>query len=313
MRPSFSTTALFLCLGCAGGAPGPAPPSGGPIPAPAAPARVQLLVRGDDFGGTHASNAALPRAFAGGIMRSASLLVTGPWFLETSALARAHPEWAVGVHLALTSEWDRLRWAPILPVTDVPSLVAPDGYMYGGGYFHPDPGLSTAHMPHWAGHPPRPQEVERELRAQIRWAQRNGLRVDYLDCHMGMACAPDLLPIVRRLAEELCLPVPEQGLLGEREIAIPWDEFTVPAGRRAFERLLRSLDPGLWRLITHPAEDHPELRAIDSEWGPDVAAQRSAELALLTDPDVRALIVELGIELVSVRDVWDYTSCAPQR
>jgi hypothetical protein len=270
-------------------------------------------VRGDDFGYTHASNAAMAPAFAGGIMRSASVLVTGPWFLETAELARAHPEWTVGVHLTLTSEWDRLRWRPILPVTDVPSLVAPDGFMYGGGYFSPDPGLSTAHMPHWAGHPPRPEEVERELRAQVRWAQRNGLRVDYLDCHMGMACAPDLLPIVRKLAEELCLPVPEKGLLGEREAVIRWDEFTVAAGRRGLEGLLRSLEPGLWRLITHPAPDHPELRAIDSEWGPDVAAERGAELALLTDPDLRVLIDELGIELVSVRDVWDYSRCAPKR
>ena len=41
---------------------------------------IRVIVRGDDFGYTHASNEALPRAFAAGFMTSASLLVPAPWF-----------------------------------------------------------------------------------------------------------------------------------------------------------------------------------------------------------------------------------------
>lgn len=272
--------------------------------------RIQLIVRGDDFGTTHASNMALQEAFADGIMTSASLLVPGPWFRETAALVRDHPEWRVGVHLTITSEFNRLRWAPVLPAPEVATLVAPDGAMYGGGYFADDPGLTNAHRAHWASAPPDPLEVERELRAQIRLAQEQGIRVDYVDCHMGMACR-ELLPVVQRIAEELCLPIPEQGLLGERDVNLEDAAYTEGEGKDALRAMLESLTPGLWRYIGHPAHDTPELRAVDSEWGPRLAAQRATTHRVWRDPDIRKVIARRGIELVSVADVWDYEACAP--
>ncbi len=274
--------------------------------------RVRLIVRGDDFGSTHASNMAMAEAFRDGIMTSASVLVSGPWFREAAELVRAHPEWRVGVHLTITSEFNRLRWGPILSRDLVPSLVAPDGAMYGGGYFAEDPGLSDAHRPHWAAGPPNADEVEQELRAQIRFAQEHGLRVDYIDCHMGMSCR-ELLPIVERIAAELCVPIPEQGLLGEREVNLEDAAYSEKAGKEAVKEMLESLTPGVWRYIGHPAHDTPELRAVDSEWGPRIAAARSATLRVWSDPEIKRIIARRGIELISPADLWDYERCRPAR
>ena len=48
--------------------------------------KIRLIVRGDDFGYTHASNTAMEEAFQEGVMTSASVLVPGPWFGETAEM-----------------------------------------------------------------------------------------------------------------------------------------------------------------------------------------------------------------------------------
>jgi hypothetical protein len=60
---------------------------------------------------------------------------------------RAHPEWSIGAHLAITSEWDRLRWGPVLPISKVPSLIAPDGFFYRQNYYWQDPELLKNMLP----------------------------------------------------------------------------------------------------------------------------------------------------------------------
>ena len=89
------------------------------LPAQEESQKVRLWVRGDDFGYTHASNLALEKGFADGVMQSASVLVPGPWFNETAQILRRHPEWSVGVHLTITSEWNTLRWPPVSPAAEV--------------------------------------------------------------------------------------------------------------------------------------------------------------------------------------------------
>ena len=274
--------------------------------------QIRLVIRGDDFGSTHASNIALQEVFQRGIMTSASVMVPGPWFLETAALVRAHPEWTVGVHLTITSEWDRLRWRPVLPINKVPSLVAPDGFFYRQNYYWKDPEFQKTPAPMLASNPPKLDEVERELRAQIKRARASGIRVDYIDCHMGVACSKELFPVMKKLSAQLCLPIPEQGLLGEKSIgfrrASPTPE-TVKAGFRA--RLL-SLKPGLWKLIGHPTVDDSEQKAIDSERGAIEAARRSSMLEAWKDLTAKNIIAERNIHLVSIRDLWDYENCQPK-
>ena len=272
--------------------------------------KIRLWLRGDDFGYTHASNVAMQKAFEEGFMSSASLLVPGPWFAETAAMAKANPDWSVGVHLTITSEWNVLRWRPVSPISAVPSLVAPDGYLHTSGYRpnpNPDPsGLRANHLPDLA-------EVDLEFRAQIARAKSLGLNVAYVDCHMGMACREDILPITRKIAAENCIPIAgRQSFPALQNISLEWDQRTPEEGRRLFEAELRKLTPGLWMYVDHPAADSLELRAVDTNSGERWARERSSVLGLWTDPQIRKLISQLGIELVGPRDVFDYAACKPK-
>ena len=274
---------------------------------------IRLIVRGDDFGYSHASNLALEKAFAEGVMTSASLLTPGPWFSETARIVRAHPEWSVGVHLTITSEWNTLRWRPVSPISAVPSLVAPDGYLWGFGYGRPAPADREPDASPWAEHQPDLAEVEREFRAQIERALAAGLAPDYVDCHMGMACREETLPITRRLAEEYCLGISGVGMFGEQRFRLEDSEPTPEGVKRAMIAALQALRPGLYLYVGHPAAGSSELRAVDTNDGERWAMQRSSELAAWTDPEVRAVVEGKGIELVSIGELFDKQECRPRQ
>ena len=274
--------------------------------------RIRVIVRGDDFGYTHASNLAMEPAFERGIMTSASVLVPGPWFAETASILRAHPEWSVGIHLTITSEWNTLRWPPVSPSGAVASLVAPDGFLWAFGYKTPRPPDWGPNAAPWATHAPDPHEVERELRAQIDRALALGVRVDYVDCHMGMACREDLVSVTRKLAKEYCLGVSSVGMFGEQRFSAKGVTNTPAAFTEALVTRLEGLTPGLYLYVDHPAADTPELRAVDSESGERWAAIRSSVLAAWTAPAVREVIERRKIELVPMRALFDRTACAPR-
>jgi len=74
---------------------------------------IRLIVRGDDMGSSHASNEAAVRCFRDGVMRDVEVMAVGPWFPEAARLLRENPGLDAGLHLALTSEWDNVKWRPL--------------------------------------------------------------------------------------------------------------------------------------------------------------------------------------------------------
>lgn len=278
----------------------------------AAEGRTLLIVRGDDFGDTHASNVALRTSFADGIMTSATVMVPTPWFAETAAILRDRPKWSAGVHLTITSQWDRLRWRPVLPAAEVPSLVAPDGGFYVMGYYWAPKEYDEAHVKLLAPGPPRPEEVEAELRAQILEARRQGIRIDHLDCHMWVVCGNHLRPVLEGLSREFCLPLGNLDRFGEGTGYAP-APMPRERVREELEAWLRAREPGLWLYVDHPSVDGPEMRGRDSQFGDRFAEHQGAVAELWADPSLRDLLDELDIELVSYRDLWDYERCEPRR
>ena len=269
---------------------------------------IRIFIRVDDLGYTHASNTALRQLAEKGVVTDASLMAVGPWFTEAVQVARAYPSVSIGLHLAITSEWRSLRWGPILGAERVPTLVSADGSFYKNYWTRNLRDLPADARAIRTDQLPSIQDVDAEIRAQVAFARRQGLQLDYLDCHMGATCLPPIRSAMIRLAEELCLPIPEHGWMGDQEVGFQPTESAV-TNISNFTKLLDSLRPGLYRIVAHPAVNTEELRAVDSLDGESEARKRQAELDALLSPEIAAVIRRRGIQLVSIRDLWDPRTC----
>lgn len=246
-----------------------------------------LIIRADDFGMCHAVNEAVRLAFERGLITCASLMAPCPWFEEAARLCREHPAWDVGLHLTLFSEWRDYRWGPVLPASEVPSLVDRDGF------FHSWPTRLAARRP-------RPREAEKEFRAQLLLARRRGVKVSYLDFHIQ--CLPALKGAAQKVAREFRLPV--SGWNGERRIA----PLFLPALARGpvrarLGRALSLLRPGLNLHALHPGLPTEELRAIGKPGQPAGAEAAERDLAFRSlDPRALAFLRRsFGARLVGYR------------
>lgn len=249
-----------------------------------APDHIRLVVRGDDFGMCHAINEGIKRAFTDGIVTTASTMAPCPWFGEAVEITKdiGIP---IGAHQTLTCEWDYFRWRPL---TDGPSLVGADGT------FRPSVELARQHVEHG--------DVVRELLAQVDRFRSAGLSLDYLDHHMGST-----LPAAYAEVSEIT-GVPflyaddvRSGLVSISELS-PRDAADKKQWMLGY---LSGLVPGAHLLVCHPAVENSELgsltgpKSVPYRWA---AEYRLSDFAVLTDPEIRELIDELGITLCSVSE-----------
>lgn len=257
---------------------------------------VQLLVRADDMGFSHSANLACVEVFENGIARSVEIIVPAPWFPEAIKMLQDYPGYDVGVHLALTSEWENMRWGP---VSHAPSLVDKDGYFYptfwAGQNFSEEETLTHNQ---W-----KAEEVEQELRAQIEKAMRYIPNISHVSFHMGGSQAhPRFGEIYQKLLEEY-------KLVGSLD-AYGVQRFNGFNGARTAEdkinnliKALEELKPGKYLFVEHPGFDSPELRAIHHHGYADVAVDRDGVTKAWTDDSVKATIKKRGIQLVSYADI----------
>lgn len=256
---------------------------------------TRLLVRADDMGSSHAANIACIKACRDGIARSAEVIVPGPWFMEAVRLLNENTDIDAGVHLCLTSEWTDCKWRPL---THAPSLVDSNGYFYPmtsqRSDFPPNTGFLDAN--------PDPEEVERELRAQIQTALRMIPQLSHISVHMGAATAtPELRDITLNLSKEFGLPLAPESL---KHVTGFGGADKSPEQKIAdLLDILANLEPGDWLLIEHPGVDTPEMRAIGHKGYENVAADRAGVTAAFTSPKVKQAISNHDIKLVSYADL----------
>jgi predicted glycoside hydrolase/deacetylase ChbG (UPF0249 family) len=273
--------------------------------APAAPAQsvqqptgeIRLLVRADDMGVARASNEACILSYQKGIARSTEVIVPGPWFLDAVRLLHQNPDLDVGVHLCLTSEWERVKWRPI---THAPSLVDADGYFFPTTTqrpdFPPNTGFLTAR--------PKLDEVEKELRAQIETLVRHlgPGRVSHVSAHMGAATAtPPLRALTAKLAAEYKLRFEDAGVKHAGGFGGP---TATPAEREmALIKLIAGLTPGTWLLVEHPGLDTPEMRALGHKGYENVADHRAGVTRAFTSDRVKQAVDGTKVKLISYADL----------
>jgi chitin disaccharide deacetylase len=266
-----------------------------------------LIVNADDFGLCVEQNLAIMEGFQSGILSCASLMAPCPGFEQACEYARRYPKTDLGLHLTLTSEWDAVRWGPILDPKDVPSLVDADNCFWRT---RADLFASC-----------KAEEAEAELRAQIERALVLGLDITHLDSHMFALHSKrtELQKVYLKLAHDYLLPiraasrtlmhwqnfdsVPEDA---DRLGILHPDHFAVlsrvdPSRVSDFWRvLLSSLPPGLTEICCHPAYACGELARFAED-----AAQRESDLRVIMSAAVRQLIEREEIQLVGYRLLRD--------
>jgi len=259
---------------------------------PVNPEQVYLVIRTDDAGMSHSVNMALEKLIATGLPVSVSVMFPTPWYQETVDILKRHPEVAVGIHLTLNSEWKNYRWGPVLGRTAVPSLVDADGYFFASS--------EALHQNH-----PDLKEVEKELRAQIERARGSGLKIDYVDYHMGTAVRyPEFREIAERLAKEYGLGMSQY--FGEARHDPQYS--AAPAAKT--DSLLAMVDrlrPPLNLVVTHVGIDNAELGALldmNTDGGlPEMSKNRQGELDAITSQRFRDAIKAHNVQLLTYRQL----------
>lgn len=257
-----------------------------------APGPVSLIIRTDDIGMSHSVNMAMQKLVSTGMPVSVSVMFACPWYQEAVEILRQHPNASVGIHLVLNSEWKNYRWGPVAGAAAVPSLVD------ANGFFFPAADALRENNPSVA-------DVEKELRAQIERALRSGVRIDYVDYHMGTAVRwPDFQEVTERLAQEYGLGMSHY--FGETEDS---PQYAAPPARKldSLRVMIDRLQPGLNLVITHVGIDDAELGALldmnTSDPLPDMSKNRQGELTALTSARFSAALKARNVVLVTYRDV----------
>jgi len=257
-----------------------------------APEPLYLIIRSDDAGMSHSVNMALEKLIDTGLPVSVSVMFPTPWYQETVDMLKRHPNVAVGVHLTLNSEWKNYRWGPVLGRTAVPSLVDADGYFF--------PSSEALHQNH-----PDLKEVESELRAQIQRALHSGLKIDYVDYHMGTAVRyPEFRAITERLAKEFGLGMSQY--FGETRHD-PQYSAAPPNKTDSLVAMIDRLHPRFNLVVTHVGIDNAELGALldmNTDGGlPEMSKNRQGELDAVTSQRFRDALKTHNVQLLTYRQV----------
>jgi predicted glycoside hydrolase/deacetylase ChbG (UPF0249 family) len=253
-----------------------------------------MLIRADDMGMSHGQNEAFRQLIDSGLPVSVSVMWACPWWKHAVEILRTHdnPNVSVGVHLTLNAEWRDYRWGPILGVSAVPSLVDADGYFFP----------SRAAL---FGNNPRLEEIEAELRAQIQRAVNSGIRIDYVDYHMGAAVqTAETRAIVEKLAAEFGLAISRW--FGENSNS---DTYSAPLGTKTQALLARVQQfpaDAVNLQVFHIAPERSDMNALVdlNTFGlPDMARHRHEEMQALLSDEFKEAIAARDIRLVTYRDL----------
>jgi predicted glycoside hydrolase/deacetylase ChbG (UPF0249 family) len=149
------------------------------------------------------------------------------------------------------------------------------------------------------------REVERELRAQIDRARRTGLKIDYVDYHMGTVSRyPEFRDIAERLAREYGLGMSQY--YGETGESPQYDAAPV-AKTDSLIALVNRLHPRVNLVVTHVGIDNEELGALldmNTDGGlPEMSKNRQGELDAITSRRFREAVKARDVRLINYRQL----------
>lgn len=287
-----------------------------------------LILHVDDAGMSWDSNEGVRQAIGKGVANSVSVMMPCPWVPDMVDWLKANPQVDAGLHLTLTSEWDKYRWGPLSGKPAVPNLVDKEGAMWPSVE---DVARTTP-----------PDEVDKEIRAQLERARAMGFNPTHMDSHMGTLFAkPEFLQkyVALGIAERIPVMIPgghntaitEQSKATEQtrqlmnamgrmvwEAGLPvlddlhnfsygWEYPVAIRGNDSEMRKfasskyiesIKALKPGLTMVIMHctwPTEGFVQIS--------DSGTNRKADLLAMLNPEFKAFLEKEGIILTTWREV----------
>lgn len=228
----------------------------------------------------------------------------------------ANADLDIGLHLTLTSEWKTYRWGPVSDLGEVPGLLDDEGKLW----------RSVREVVMNA----TPEEVEKEIRAQIERALALGLQPGHIDTHMGTLYGHHAFTAAyTKVAQEYGIPAmvidmsKEEVVQGFRDAGYPINEEMVAAvnnyklpkldffasapdgksyedKRANFMALVKSLPVGLTEIIFHPSVHSENLKTITNSW-----KQRVWEAQLFADPEMQGFFEKEGIIFTNWKEIME--------
>ena len=279
-----------------------------------------LIINADDFGMCQAANDAVMDLFKSGGIKSSTIMMPCKFAADAVKFSIENPQYAIGVHLTLTSEWGRYNWGPL---TDGKSLINEKGFMW------PESDDFAQHADL--------EETRLEIIAQIQSALDMGMKPSHVDNHMGSLYGLEgnirLLPTTLKVCRDfgyafrMCTKplksqCPEEtpywlyaaacrvcGLLSKK-YNVPMPDYLIfpewnDDMRTSFERYreiflenIVKIPNGISETYVHPSMESDELKFITSRW-----RDRVWEYQLMKDPKTEQHLNAHGIELISYREL----------
>ncbi len=282
-----------------------------------------LIVNADDYGLCRSSNEAVEELFLTGKLKSSTVMLPARAAEDAVRFANDHPQYPIGVHLTMTSEWKNYRWKPL---TGGKSLVDADGYMWG----------SSKDVAKNA----RLDELEAEIRAQVDRAHAMGMHPSHLDNHMGSLYGHQtgrfsILKMTLRVCGEygyafrmftstdkrLCpqgvpyavfrtLAVPARVWSRRYGVVLPdylifpdWTKDLMTSYEHYRETILRiwtDIPDGVTETFVHPCVESDEIKQFIGLW-----RNRVWEYDLLRDDETHRYLADHGVQMISFRELVD--------
>ncbi len=257
---------------------------------------TRLIVRGDDMGYSHSGNEALIKCYKEGIERSIEVIVASPWFPEAVKMLEDNKGVDVGLHLALTSEWDNVKWRPL---SDCASLKDSDGYFFPMVWPNKNyPGRAIKENK-WTL-----KDVEKEFRAQIELALKKIPRISHISSHMGCTDLDESVKMIaKKLAKEYKIDIQPQDY-GVVSIGYDGSHTTSQEKIQSFISMINKLEMGkMYLCVDPPGLDSPELRASHHIGYEGVAIDRQGVTDLFTNDKVKEAIDKKQVQLICYKDL----------
>lgn len=235
----------------------------------------RLVIRADDAGSSRAANRAILQCARDGLARNVSLMACGPFIVSAAQVLAALPNVDFGLHVTLSSEWDAPRWGPCAPRDQVRALLDGDGAFTRAPNVLFERGVGEEML----------EQMETEVAAQLQKLRALKLEISYLDEHMGVGWLPGLRERLQALARR-------EGLRwthGVPGLPSAPDSTRGLSPLQVLARRVEAAPDGDWLLVTHPAFDDEEMRALgNADFAPgQIARERRADRHLLLDASLR--------------------------